>query len=57
MGQWRDNEILIFCHNSTLQKLGHKLKTLVSKFDRDLSVPLKDVAKKTVPSRAETDSK
>ena len=49
--QRQDLEILIFCHKSILQKLGHMLKLLVPKFHFDLSVRLRDIAENRVPAK------
>ena len=50
-GQWQDPEIFIFCYTSTLQKIKSHAETPVPKFRSDLSVRVKDIAEKQVPSK------
>ena len=57
--QWQDPEILIFVvnmhcmHDFCYEKLGHMLKTPMSKFRSGLSIRLRDITEKQVPAKLE----
>ena len=55
MGQ--DPEICIFVIRVYYEKIGHILKTLVPKFCPDLFARFRDIAEKTDPREAETDTR
>ena len=57
MIQWQTMKFRFFVLREHYEKLGHMLKPLVAKFHSDLPIRLRDIAEKTGPREAETDSK